>query len=384
MKRKNKQDKKLKLMYVVQNLNCGGLEKLVVELAKRVDRDAFRPSICCLLPPGPQELSKELTKSKIKVTYMNKKEGVDYALFLKLANFFRQEKPDLLHTHSSTANFYASLAARMAGITNIVNTEHGGIYFETGRKKLINRLLARMNKKMVCVSRNLNQDLQDMGVPKHKLMVIPNGVDINSSGNGVDKRRKRKTLGLGAKDFVICTVGRLEKVKNQKLLLTAAKKVLKKVPEARIVIVGDGSLRKELENYAVALRIRDKVIFLGYIEDIAPILKISDCLVNCSVSETFGLTIIEAMLAEVAVIATNVGGVKEIVKDEKTGILVRPNHPDALAEAILRIKRKPQFAAKMISQAKQFVQSNYSIEKMVNSYEDLYLSCYNGAGHYHG
>lgn len=378
MKSKLQKNKKIKLMYVVQNLSPGGLEKLVVELAKRVNRDIFQPSVCCLLPPGPIELYKELAEEAVKVTYMHKKEGLNYALFPRLFRLFKQERIDLIHSHSSTANFYSSVAAWMAGIKNVINTEHGGIYFETNRKKLINRFLPLLNKKMVCVSESLRKDLEEMKLAKDKLMVIPNGIDFDSFGADVDLDAKRKELGLNRQDFVVSTVGRLEKVKNQRLLLNSADKVLAEIPEAKFLIVGAGSLREELEEYAVSLDMGNKVIFLEHRQDVAQILSISNCFVNCSNSETFGLSIIEAMFSGVPVIATEVGGVKEIIQDNETGILIPKEDKQALIEAILRIKEDAVFSKKLTANAKEKVKANYSIERMVNDYESLYLTCCNG------
>jgi len=372
MQSKVNKNAKLKVMHVVYSFNTGGLEKLLLELVKRFDADTFISSICCLTEKG--ELSKELTGIGIRSFYLNKKEGLDIFLPFKLAKLFKTERIDIVHTHDGTPNLYASIGAKIAGIKVNINTEHGKIYFDTTRKRFINKFLSLLNDRMVCVSNKVKEDLNEMGVSNSRLIVINNGLDLGKFSFRIEIGKKRDDLGVGKDDFVIISVGRLSREKNHTMLLEAAKYFIPEIPEAKIVIIGDGPYRGELEEYAKKIRISDKVLFLGTRQDVPEVLKASDCFVLCSNFESFGLVILEAMMAEIPVIATDAGGVGEIVKNKATGVLIRKNDVMALAKSIIEIRRNYADYKSIALRAKENVIKNYDIKKTVHDYESLYLS----------
>lgn len=359
------------IMHVTFSLDIGGSEKLVLELVNRVNKDLFKSSVCCLTKHG--NLSKELDDFGVKADYLNKKDGIDYLLPFKLAKILKKEKIDIIHTHDSTANLYAIAAVKIAGRGKIFNTEHGGIYFESNGKKIINRLLCHLNKKMVCVSNSIRDDLVKMGLPKNRLKVIPNGIDLEKFNISIDLDKKRAELGLNDSDFIICSVGRLSKEKNQKMLLDSVKPILSEIPNAKFLIVGDGPMKRQLEDYAVELKISPATRFLGMRTDVPEILQISHCFISCSDFESFGLSIVEAMIAGIPVIATDAGGVKEIITNNITGVLIPKNSRQSLFEATLKIRNDVEFSKSLISKAKDFAKSFYSIDRMIEAYESLYI-----------
>ena len=371
--RQQKKDK-IRLMHIIYSLDTGGLEKLILELVKRVDSDIFRSSVCCLTDKGT--LSAELESLGVDTFYMHKEGGVGYSIPFKIARVLKKEKIDIVHTHDSSANLYGSLAGKLAGTRMIINTEHGGIYFETKRKRLFNKLLCLFNHKEICVSNSVKEDLLGMGLSGKRLIVIRNGIDFNRFDIPVEKNEIRKDFGFKDSDYLVTTVGRLSREKNQKLLLDAVKPTLERIPEAKFIIVGNGPLRKNLEEYANELQIADKVKFLGERNDIPQVLKMSDCFVLCSNYESFGITIIEAMASGIPVIATDVGGVKETVWNGKTGVLVSKEDSEDLSRAVIRIKNDSQLADRMVLQAKEMVKNNYRIETMIREHENLYLNYY--------
>lgn len=365
-----KTQQKNKLMHFTLSLGTGGLEGIVRELIEGVDPDVFASSVCCISDKG--WLYNELKGNGIKVFCMNKKDSLDYSLFFKIADILKKEEISIVHSHDSSTNLYAGIAAKIAGVKNVINTEHGGIYFETGRKKFINRFLCFLNKKIVCVSQSTKNDLIGMGLPVNRLEVIPNGLAFSKFDIKIDRSNKRKELGLCDSDFIICCVGRLSREKNHKMLLDSAKSVLKKIPHAKFLLAGDGPLKEYLKKYASDSMISDKIIFLGSRKDIPEILKISDCFAACSDSESFGLSVLEAMAVGVPVVSTCAGGLKEIVKDGETGILIERNDTAGLVSAICRIKEDTLLREKIVFNAKKMVKDNYKIENMIRKYEELY------------
>ncbi len=371
MKKPYQQKQKLKLLHVLFSIDTGGLEKMVLELCRRIDNNCIEQSVCCLTDEG--DLTPEFASADIKLHYMHKKEGLSFLLSLRIAQLCRREKIDIVHTHDGTANLYGALGARLAGVKKVFNTEHGRIYYDTQRKKTFNRFLAMCNTLMVCVSQSVKSELLNMGIPDQKLAVISNGIDIEKYKSAVDRRQKRASLDLNLNDFVVCSVGRLSEEKNPFLLLEAAKKVINQVPKIKIIIVGDGPLRLTLEKRIKEEGLQNVVFFLGTRNDIAEILSISDCFVSTSNFESFGLAILEAMMCEVPVIATNVGGVGELVQDQVTGGLIDKGNSQALAENIVRVYKDPLIFKKITIQAKEFAIKNFDITAMCTNYHNLYL-----------
>lgn len=363
--------KKINLIHIIYTLDTGGLEKLVLELCRRIDNSRVKQFVCCLTNEG--ELTSSFTCAGIKVFCLGKKEGLCYLLPLRIAKLCRSKKTDIVHTHDGTANLYGAFGAKFAGVKKIYNTEHGRICYDTWRKKSFNKILARFNTKMVCVSQKIKSDLIVMGVPEQKLLVIPNGIDLELYKATFDSNIKRTSLGLKPGNFVICSVGRLSIEKNHLLLIEAAKNIILRIPETKILIVGDGPLRIILEAKIKELNLHDYVFLLGTRNDIPEILAASDCFVSTSNFESFGLAILEAMAAGVPVVATAVGGVPELVKPEITGTLVQPVNPVSISEAVCGIRNNPAFAKTTSLNAKKMVDEKYSIETMIRSYENLYL-----------
>lgn len=364
---------KIKLMHVSLTLGTAGMEKLVLALAKGTNKNNFNSSVCCLTHEA--SLSQEFPKNNIPVFYCHKKEGFDYKLPFKLAKLFKKEKIDLLHTHDSTANLYALLGAKLAGIKTVINTEHGGIFFESWRLKWINRFLAKMNFKMICVSEKVKNDLLKMKINKDKLIVIHNGIDLNEFNITVNRTAKRRDLAsLANNDFVLCSIGRLRKLKNQKMLLDAARQIFQSIAGAKLLIVGDGPMKEELQGYAQKLGIAEKVFFLQKRQDIPEILKVSDCFLHCSDYESFGIVLLEAMMAEVPVIATDVGGIHEIIEHEITGILIPKNDVEALVNTVIKVRNGPEYFKTITTRAKDNVIKNFNIEKTIQAYEAVYLT----------
>jgi len=376
MKSQLLENSRINIMHIVFSLDTGGAERMVYELAKRLDKGNFDCSVCSLTGEGV--FSNRLRKAGINVFCINKSKGVDFSLFLKLVKIFKKERIDIVHTHDSSTILYGTIAAKLAGVPCVINTEHGGIYFETPRKKIISRFLWRLNNRVVCVSNSIKNDLNQMGLLNSKAEVIPNGIGLDKFDIEVDIKQKRKELGLSSSDFVICSVGRLSKEKNQKMLIDSAEYILEEIPNAKFIIVGDGPLKENLQYLVHSKGLEKYVIFLGEREDVPEILKISDCFVNCSNYESFGLAIVEAMASGIPVVATDSGGVGEIIRNDEIGTLIFRNDTKGLIEAVVRLKKGKEFLQGLIQKGKEYAQTHYVLNRMVDKYNNLYLGLMDG------
>lgn len=366
-KNKRKKDNKIKIMHVVLSLDCGGLEHLVVELSNALNRGKFCPSICCLDRKG--DLGKKAADLGIEVVEMHRKPGVDLALIFKLAHIFWKKKVDIVHTHNPSAHFYGTLAARLALVPTVINTRHG-----VGIKAapVGNALIWRLTNKVIAVSERVRDKLlKNDRLKPGKVITIPNGVDTEKF-ESKDIRIKKNDLGIEETAPLIGIVARLSGEKDHKTLLNAFAIVNQNLHRARLLVVGDGFLRKNLEEICREKGLNGTVLFLGYRDDIPDLLKLMDVFVLSSVSEGLSLTLLEAMAAGKPIVATQVGGNPEVVVDKVTGRLVPPGAPQALAEALMDILTNSDMAREMGLRAQERVKRLFSLPRFVKDHEALY------------
>jgi glycosyltransferase involved in cell wall biosynthesis len=257
----------------------------------------------------------------------------------------RRERPDIVHTHTAKAGFVGRLAAWLAGVPIIVHTFHGHVfagYFGQRKTQLfltLERLCARLSAAIVTLSPALKHELSNVYyvTPEHKIEIIELGFEMERFASVQhDQGDFRQLYGIPADVPLVGIVSRLVPIKNHDLFLRAAKCVTQQVPDAHFTIVGDGERRKALEAMAQALGIAERVHFTGWIKDPLPVYNALDVLVLCSRNEGLPVSLIEAMVAGVPVVSTDVGGANDLLQGGTLGAVVAPDNPDALAAAIIK------------------------------------------------
>lgn len=358
----------LNIMQIVLSLEYGGLERLVIDLAETCNKIGCKTTICCLDKFG--KLASHAKDRGIEVVLVGKKHGTDIILPFRLAHILRQNKIDVVHTHNMGPLFYGTLAARMARVPVVINTRHGRA------KKQKHPIIWHMNNAVVTISEDAKTELLKFnGVNPGKVKVIYNGIDIRRYSKQRENNTVKMALNIEPSTQIIGTVARLAAEKDQFTLLDTFSKVAGKIDNTKLIIVGDGPLRKELTDYANGLGISDKVLFLGFRENIPDIINIFDVFVLSSLMEGVSLTLLEAMASELPIVATNVGGNPEVVIDGVTGFLVPPKEPEKTAEAIAKILQNPELAQKMGGAGRKRVEEKFSLERMVREYGELYEEC---------
>ena len=362
--------KLIKLAHIVLNLNTGGLEKLVVEFATKPPRN-FLPIVFCLKEKG--ELAQEVENSGVKVLALSKKEGFDTLLIFRLALLFQKEKISIVHTHNFAAYLYGTLAARVAGVPIVIDTEHGVYLSPQIRHKVLTKMISPLVNKVIAVSDDVKKAVSSHDyISESRIVTITNGIDINKYSQRDNAAAKKRELGLSGETEVIGNVARLSPEKDHKTLLEAFSLVSKKVPSVKLVIAGDGILMEELEIETKELGMEDNVIFLGLRKDVPELLSTFDLFVLSSIREGIPLTILEAMAAGLPVVGTNVGGIGEVVMDGETGFVVPSRDPIALADAIVKILSDKCMAKEMGLKGKKRGIESFSIEQTIRKYEGLY------------
>jgi len=352
----------IKVVYIIGALGCGGAERLLYDLCRKLDKEKFSVSVIVLQGEN-NVLVKQFEEAGIKLKIFNKKGPFDFAIVKKVAAYLRGVNPDIVHTHLFAADFWGGMAAKQAGVPKIISTKHD-ILSEGFLRNFLGRQKRRSFDQVIAIS----DAIRDFLIEKEKIdlnnvTLIHNGVDVN--------KFYIESPNLFQKDpLIIGCVGRLSKEKGQKHLIRACRFL--KNWEWRLLLVGDGPMRKELEQLALFLGIEDKVQFVGQVESVTEYLEKMDVFVLPSVSEGLGLAVLEAALAGRFVIATEVGGVPEIVKNKETGLLFRPKNIEALVSHLNWVDSHHEEARKMAKRLQKEVLEKFDINKVVKKYESVY------------
>lgn len=295
------------------------------------------------------------------------------------------EKPFVVHTHSSKAGILGRLAATLARIPIVIHTPHGHVFYGHFNRLFskiflwIEKFFALFTDRIIALTSGEKEDYLNLSLGQpHKLMIVHSGVDIDRyMRHKVDVIEKKQTLALQPNAFIIGFVGWLLPIKGPMYLLKAMPKVWVEHPDVTLVFVGKGDLDVDLRAAALELKADDRVKFLGWRDDIEDIMQIFDLLVLPSLNEGMGRVVVEAMAAGKPVVASNVGGIPDLVKHGQSGFLVPPADEDALVEAIVHFVNNPEQAKKMGVMGR-LNSHRFSlaamIEKLDAIYEDLIFS----------
>jgi glycosyltransferase involved in cell wall biosynthesis len=291
----------------------------------------------------------------------------------------------VIHTHQIGALLYAGPAARRAGVPRVVHTEHidnaGKLTSRWRRLKirLLWKMAGRYASRFFCVSCDIAESVTAYGVvPGRKVEVVPNGIDTHAPHQ--PDPALRRSLGLPTDAPVIGTVGRLNEVKRQDLLLRAFAAVQGGNPGARLLLVGDGPEREALGRLAGELGVAESVHFVGYQPRPEQFLRLMDVFALPSRLEGMPLAILEAWAARLPVVATAVGGVPKLVEDGRTGLLVPSGDADALAETLTALLNDPARSARLADAGRDEVCRGYGLDRMADAYARAYEPARSGKG----
>jgi glycosyltransferase involved in cell wall biosynthesis len=369
-----KKMKKIEVLHLVEDLKTGGLERAIATIAEGLDRQRFEASVWCIARGGA--VAAELKEKGIEVKILGISTYHKPFHLLKLSRLLRKAKPDIVHTHGYFGSVIGRLAAKTAGIPILINHVHS-TYWEYRKKHLLmEKFLSLVTQKIICCSKAVEDFVTGYErINPSKTLVIYNGVDEKRFSKIKNSSLLKAKLGLDSDELVIGTVSSLFPHKGHKFLFEAAPLILAAFPSTRFLIVGDGVLRRELENRAEELNLSSRVIFAGTRKDVPDLLSLMDIFVlPSSIREGLGISIIEAMAAEKPVVATDIGGIPEVVKDGQTGLLVPPRNPAALARAIIELLNDPGKAKAMGKQGRARFEEKFTIGKMLSEVENLYES----------
>jgi glycosyltransferase involved in cell wall biosynthesis len=363
-------DRPLKIEMVLPTLEVGGMEVMAARLSRALAERGHDVGLTCVECGGV--LADELLAEGYRVAVVPAPGLRSNARAPHLESWLQTIRPDVVHVHSGVW-LKAARAARHAGASRVVHTLHGVFEREPWYAGTVRRWAARHTDGIVAVSESLRDYLiRDVKVDRAKVRVIVNGVNTARFRPGPRTGALRRPLRIDDGRLVIGNVARLDPIKNHALLLEAFALVRAQVPEATLVLVGEGPLREELESHARALELYQHVHFPGTLDDVAAAYRDFDLFVLPSRIEGTSMSILEAMASGVAVITTAVGGSPELLAQGRCGMLVPPDDPAALATAMIAALRDGARRRRLAAMAREHVTARYGEDMMLREYEALY------------
>jgi glycosyltransferase involved in cell wall biosynthesis len=379
-------DKAKRILFVITKASWGGAQRYVYDLALAAREAQYEVAVAY---GTPGELADRLKLEKIEIYEIA---GLgrdvhflkDMQAFNSLCSTIRYFHPDIVHVNSSKIGGLGALAARMCGVENIIFTAHAWAFNEERpwyQKKsiaLLAWLTVLLAKKTIVVSHAMRRQVSMWPFVQEKLHVIHNGVRSEDFLERMTAREALTQLCPALEvsnietDIWVSTVGELHPVKGLPYAINAVGNLCAEYPSLRYLILSDGQMRQQLEELIAEKNLQKHVFLLGHVKDAPLYAKAYDIFLLPSLSESFGIAVLEAGLAELPVIATRVGGLPEIIENGTTGILVPPKDSGALEKALISLLRNVELREKLGKQLRSKVAREFSIERMVGETLELY------------
>lgn len=363
-----------KILHIQKVLGIYGSERHLLSLLPRLDPSRFEITFLVLEDPRtPVDDYLDLFNgSGVRVDKMPIRSDADPRLLFRLRNYILDGGFDMVHTHLIHGELYGTLAARLAGTGKIISSKHGyGPYMEKRSIAFLQRSVSRFHEKIIIISQALGDYIvRVQQIDREKMTLIHYGIDPPAVPDPASVKEFKRQWDIDS--TVMAAVGRLVPVKGHRTLLESLPKVLEGAGEFTLLFAGDGPLEGELRKLAGRLGVDRYVRFIGFLPDIHPLLGATDLLVHPSLGEGFGLAPLEAMGHGLPVVASRVLALAEVIEEDKSGLLVPPEEPGQLADAIITLLKNAQLRKKMGEAGRQRFLENFTLDKMVKKTEAVY------------
>lgn len=381
--------RKIRIAHIITHLELGGAQKNTLELLGCLNKEKYEA--CLLSSPGDilQKDAESMVGVKtVFIPELKKKINPvgDIKSYFKISRILKKEKIDIVHTHSSKAGIVGRWAAKKAGIKNIFHTAHGwSFYIEAGRTVkgfyvFLERVTALITKNIFIVSEKDFDEGVKRVTKKEKLKKISYGIKKQPflEANKEGKELARKALGIRGNGLVVGTIACFKKQKAPIDFIETAKKVLQKNGDIEFVAVGDGPLRKCIEEKVNQLGLSGKIKFLGWRKDIPRVFRAIDLFVLTSHWEGLPIVFIEAMASGVPIVATDVGGARDIIRNDINGYLAEKGDVDTLAEKISMLAENPKKVKELAQKAKESFSEEFCLTAMCKKIDNAYIEAIQG------
>ncbi len=365
----------MRILHLISSAGLFGAERVVVELSKSLKKTYHCEPILGIIRNvyNPHvEISEEALRNDIPYTVFTCRSQLDLHLAFSVRKFIKTNGVDIIHCHGYKSNFYGLLASR--GQVPSVTTNHNWLtaHWKLKAYCFFDSLWIRFFDRIVAVSNEVKEGMLKYKIPGEKIRVIDNGISLERFEKRVEPRKMKAQLGLEEKTRVIGTVGSLVIEKGHLYLLEAARQILDVANDLKFLIIGDGPLRKALEEKSEELGIEKDVIFMGQRRDIPELLTAMDIFVLPSIREGLPVALLEAMAAKRPVVATRVGAIPRVIENRDIGVLVEAKDTIGLRDAIMTLLNDPVRISLLARAGFDRVSMDFSSDEMCKHYLELY------------
>ncbi|TYP57817.1 glycosyltransferase family 4 protein [Thermosediminibacter litoriperuensis] len=357
-----------RVLHVITDTNIGGAGRYLLNLLSAWDIDRYDIAVAC---PAGGELEKRLKSLGVRVFPLDGGEkSFRISHVRELLRIIAREKIDLVHTHASLSG---RIAGRLSGCRVILTRHWMGQKNEMGFvRRLINRIVYRLlTDRVIAVSRAVKVSLIDIGAPAGIIKTVYNGIQLPAYSGELESTI-RQELGIPENTPLIGIVARLVPEKGHEFAIRAMPGILERFPGARLILVGDGPHKGYLEDLCEKLQVKDKVIFLGFRKDVENVAGAFDVVLMPSVNEALGLALLETMALGKPVIASEVGGIPEVIKNGYNGILVPPGNVEVLTEKVIELLCWEELRRSLGREAKDTIYRKFTARIMAEKTMEVY------------
>lgn len=359
----------IKILFFTVDSRIGGTEKMILSLAASLPKDEFSVSILTIKPDGPlHEMARASGITAYTLGIGSRTNG--FLAPLRLFRFLLKNRFDVLHTFLFLANNLGRVMGWAANVPLIIGSQRSTDYWRRPYHNLLDRTTAPFCRIVVSNSQaGRNMLMRKVGMAPEKVCVIPNGIPAAAP---MPREKAREMLGFSGEAILIGAAGNLRVPKGYHYLLPAFREVTLKYPDAKLLIAGEGPLKKELERFGRGMGLAGKIFFLGFLKELTPFYSGIDLFVMPSLWEGMPVALLEALSYGIPVVATRVSGIPEVVTDGAEGFLVEPANPQQIATRILELLDNPEKRVEMGMRGKARAEGDFSVEKMIDAYANLY------------
>jgi glycosyltransferase involved in cell wall biosynthesis len=382
-------------MLVVDGLGLSGKTKALVDLAVGMDRSRFEPCVVCF-STEQSPLASRLRQQGVALLEVPIEERLSFANLWRIIRVVRTLRPDIVHCYNPRAMLYGGLAARAAGIRAVLGSLSAfacmvpdrryaflpqKLVTASRRNRIRNRLTAVLVRRLAVVSQRLGEDFCAYnGIARSRLRLVPYGVRAGepegSPARAASRMQLRAELGLTPEDIVVGSVGRLVEQKDYPTQLRGFAAAWRVEPRLAMILIGDGTLRAQLEGMAAEQGVAHRVRFLGYRSDVASLLPALDLFALTSKFEPFGIAILEAKAHGVPIVASAVNEIPEILSQGNSGRLFEAASAEGFSQALLELIHDPLGTRSMAAAAYREAQVRHGLQAMIEAYQCLYDEIY--------
>jgi glycosyltransferase involved in cell wall biosynthesis len=363
---------KVKILFVIDGMEFGGGERVFTQIINGLPLDQYES----FLASGPQDsFYQAISQTPVQRYPVDFSNRFNPAIMFRLIKIIKDHKIDIVHGQGARAEFFARLASGLFCRSRFVSTIAMPVEgYDVGPMKMLlyrafDRFSERFVDRFLVVSSVLEQAMiQGHGIPREKVVKIYNGIETDyykPHDQEEGRRRVRQEYSVNDSEILIGSLGRLVWQKGFEYFIHAMPILIRDLPEAKFLIVGEGPLRQELEGQTRSLGIQDRLVFTGHRNDIRDMMAAMDIIVIPSLLEGFPMITLEAMAMEKPIVTTSIDGIMEQIGDGREGLLIAPKSPPALAQAVKRLVDNPDYARSLGINARAKVVRDFSVHKMI-------------------